>query len=167
MECSKIDADALLAKLKANIEEGREINELELIYLPLFGSKEFSPTELFKESTAIIKDLNIEDERRMKLFALSVVLAGKVVDKAQLELFWEEVKLMNNVILEYAEERGIKLGEERGMKLGEERGIKLGEERGIKLGEEETARRMLAKGYDLEEIAEVTGVSLERLREMA
>ena len=77
---------------------------------------------------------------------------------------------MGNVILEYAEKRGMKIGEERGMKIGE----KIGEERGMKIGEKlgderrakETARILIAKGYDLGEIAEATGVSLERLREM-
>jgi len=73
-----------------------------------------------------------------------------VVDEEQLELFWEEVRNMGNVILEYAEKRG----EERGEKRGEERRA------------EENARRMIAKGYELGEIAEVTGVSPERLREM-
>ena len=38
VDCSKIDADALLEKLKNNIRDGKEINELELIYLPLFAS---------------------------------------------------------------------------------------------------------------------------------
>ena len=156
----------MLAKLKTNLAEGREVNELELVYLPLFGSKKYSPTELFRESTVLIKDLKVEDERKYKLFALSVVLAGKVVDEEQLELFWEEVKNMGNVILEYAEKRGMKIGEERGIELGKEIGKELGKELGKEHMAEEIARILITKGYDLGEINEVTGVSLERLREM-
>jgi hypothetical protein len=40
------------------------------------------------ESTAIIKHLHIDEERRMKLFALSVLLVGRVVDKTQLDLYF-------------------------------------------------------------------------------
>ena len=154
VDCSQIDGDKLLAKLKKTVAEGGEINELELIYLPLFSSKEHTSTGLFKEATALIKDLRMTEERKLKLSALSLLLAGKVVDKAQLDLFWEEVKLMKNAILEYAEERGMK------------HGIKLGEERGMKLNSEETARRMFAKGYDPQEISELTDITPERIREI-
>ena len=150
VQCSNINADAMLEKLKKDLAEGREVNELEIIYLPLFASKKLSPTQLFTESSKLIKRLNVNDEERMKLYALSIVLAGKVVEKDQLDKLWEEIKLMRNAILEYAEERGIKLGEERGKELNAK----------------ETARRLLAKGYDLEEIAEVTDISVEQLLEM-
>ncbi|MDR2855354.1 MAG: hypothetical protein LBV40_04275 [Methanomicrobiales archaeon] len=167
VECSKIDGDALLAKLKKEITENREINELELIYLPLFSSKKFNPTELFMESTAIIKHLHIDDERRMKLFALSILLAGKVVDKTQLDLLWEEVKLMNNVLLEYAEERGIKRGREEGMAKGRVEGRvegrAEGRAEGITEGRAEIARKLLKQDRLIEEIIEITDLTREEI----
>ena len=47
VQCSKIDADTILGRLKEDIKEGRPVNELEAIYLPLFHSKKLSPTALF------------------------------------------------------------------------------------------------------------------------
>jgi len=57
IQCSQIDADAMLAKLKADIAAGTSINELEAIYLPLFHSKNLTPTGLFAESVDIIKSM--------------------------------------------------------------------------------------------------------------
>jgi len=50
---------------------------------------------------------------------------------------------------------------------GEERGLKIGEERGKKIGEEKnqmtTAAKMKAKGYPIEEIIDITGLSKETI----
>ncbi len=94
--------------------------------------------------------MRMEDNRKTKILALLIVLAGKVVDKAQLNEFWEEVRRMGNQILEFAEE----YGEKRGLKIGEER-------KG-----EEAAQKMVEKGYDILDILEVTGISPERLRKI-
>ena len=72
VQCSKIDADAMLKKLKKSVAGHEPINELELIYLPLFYSEKYSPTELFKESTTLIKEMQIEDNKKMKILALLV-----------------------------------------------------------------------------------------------
>jgi hypothetical protein len=74
--------------------------------------------------------------------ALLVTLGGKIVERDQLEIIEEEVKKMGNVIIEYFEEIGAK-----------------------RKGEED-ARRMVAKGYDVLDIIEITGISAERLREI-
>ena len=142
VQCSKIDADIILAKLKKAVAGGEPINELELIYLPLFHSNKYTPTELFKESVVLIKNMRIEDNLKYKIYALSIVLAGKVVDKAQIQIVFEEVKRMRNVIIEYAEE----LAEKRKM--------------------EEIVQNMLANDCDPLDIIKYTGISVERLREM-
>ena len=61
---------------------------------------------------------------------------------------------MGNVILEYAEG------------IGEKRGIKIGEKRGEMRSMEKSAIKMAAKGYQPDEIIDITGVSLERLKEL-
>ena len=146
VQCSKIDADAMLVKLKKDVAANKPINELEVVYLPLFRSVKLSSTELFKESVSIIKSLQIDDNRKRKIYALSIVLAGKIVDKATLAVVEEEVKKMGNVIIEYFEE--------------------LGEKRGAERREEEIAKSMLDKGMDLLDIIEVTGLSVERIRKL-
>jgi hypothetical protein len=175
VRCSQLDADAILAKLKTAITNGEPFNELELIYLPLFNSINYTPTELFHESAKLITALQADDKLRQKIAALLITLAGKVVDESVLDKYLEEVKLMGNPVIDYfvkiGKEEGIKLGEER----GEERGLRLGEERGEErgrnLGEErkeaETAMKMLIKGYGVQEILDITGISRERLNQIA
>ena len=57
VQCSNFDADAILDRLEKDIAAGVPVNELELVYLPLFQSTKFSPTEIFKESTRLIGEL--------------------------------------------------------------------------------------------------------------
>jgi hypothetical protein len=143
VQCSKIDADAILKRLKADVDAGKPINELEVVYLPLFGSIQFTPTELFLKSAELIKAMQTDDGHKKKMFALLITLSGKIVEQAELDKIAEEVKKMGNVIIEYFEERA------------------------IAKNSEETAKKMLAKGYDLLDIIELTGISAERLREIA
>jgi predicted transposase/invertase (TIGR01784 family) len=49
---------------------------------------------------------------------------------------------------------------------GKEEGIAIGEERGEKIGKMETARRMLKKGVDLEDISEFTALSIEEIKSL-
>ena len=56
---------------------------------------------------------------------------------------------------------------EKAAAAGEERGFTAGEERGFTAGAEQTARNMLAEGFPAEQIARLTGLSPERVRELA
>ena len=150
VQCSEIDADSILNRLKKDIADGKVINELELVYLPLFHSTKFSPTELFKESTRLIKELQIDDDLKRKIYALSIVLANKVVEQEKLDEALKEVIMMGNIIIETAE----KMGEKRGEKMGAER------------REEEIVKNMLSKGMDALDIIEVTGLSVDRIRKI-
>ena len=146
VQCSTIDADAMLAKLKKDIPDGKPINELELVYLPLFNSTKFSPTELFLESTELIKNLQANDDSKRKLYALSSVLVGKIVDESVIKKILKEVDMEGNVIFKALEE--------------------IGEERGAERRQEEIAVKMLLKGSKLSDIIEFTGVDLDRLEEL-
>jgi hypothetical protein len=150
VQCSKFDADAMLEKLQKDIASGKPINELELVYLPLFRSIKLSPTEIFKESTKLIGDLQVEDDRRRKIYALSIVLASKIVDKAALKKVEEEVANMGNVIIEVFEERGAR------------RGLK----RGAELRELEIARNMLQEGVKISDVSKFTGLDVDKLIEI-
>ena len=96
----------MLSDLQKDIAAGKPINELKLVYLPLFRSVKFNPNELFKESAKLTKELQVDDEQKRKIYALSVVLASKVVDKSTIKAVLEEVKKMGNVILEVSESMG-------------------------------------------------------------
>jgi hypothetical protein len=166
VQCSQYNADEILVKLKKAVASGEPLNELELIYLPLFKSIYYTPTELFVESAKLIAKIQAVDTLKQKIGALLIALSNKIVDEAILEKYLEEVKQMGNVILDLFE----RVGEERGLKLGEERGLKLGvaiaEERRLR-EEAEMVLKMLNKGYSTPEILEITGISQERLNQIA
>jgi predicted transposase/invertase (TIGR01784 family) len=69
--------------------------------------------------------------------------------------------------IEFAEERGMRHGLQRGRQEGEvvglQRGRQEGEVVGLQRGKEETARKMLAKGYDVAEVADLTGLTGEEV----
>lgn len=144
VQCSEVDADEILVRLKKGIAEGKPINELELIYLPLFSSKQYTATELFKETTALINEMKVEDNLKRKIAALSIVLASKVVEKTVLEKYIEELRRMGNVIIEVFEEYGKKMGREE--------------------NREETAKKMLADKLDPLDIMKYTGIDSDQLR---
>jgi len=136
------EVDLSLDDLRNDITAGKPINELKLIYLPLFRSVKLSPTELFWESTRLVKAMQAGDNNKRKIYALMIVLVGKVIDRAVISKVLEEIKMEGNVIIEYLHEEG------------------------AERNKEETARRMIAKGYDSIEVIEITGLSLECVSEI-
>ena len=142
VQCSDIDADAMLTRLETAISVGKAINELEAIYLPFFHSTKFTPTELFRASADVIKGMKAEYGHKQKTLALLITLAGKLVERTQLEALAKEVAAMGNIFIEYFEERGAEREKEK------------------------TARKMLSKGMDILDIIEVTGLTTEQVREV-
>ena len=69
-----------------------------------------------------------------------------------------------------AHEKGFKEGREEGMKEGREEGMKEGREEGMKEGREEerlkNASKMKAKGFTIEDIAEITGLAKEKIEKL-
>ena len=59
--------------------------------------------------------------------------------------------------------KGIKIGESRGIKLGEKRGIKMGEKKNKK-DKMEIAKKLLARNFSIEEISEITGLTMKELK---
>jgi hypothetical protein len=130
------DADELLEKIKEKIRRGEEINELELVFLPVCGSKERSVEQLLEEG---IK-LAMETPSKEKVAALMLMLTNRLVEAEELKRIWEEFKAMTRLkVLEVAEEIGMEKGMER------------------------VARIALKKEMPLESIQELTGLSRERI----
>ena len=149
-DCTEINADEVLEKLKRQIENGEPVNELEIIYLPLFKSERYKPTELLKEAAAIVKMSKMEDEMKAKVISLSLVASNKIVDKDVLKSIWEEFRIMMKLkVLEVAEEIGV------------EKGIELGVEK----GKYEVAESMMADGDSIEKISRNTKIPINDLAE--
>ena|SRR5690625_860176 len=90
---------------------------------------------------------------------------------------WEEMSLTQEQKLAYEarlkkvldEESAVREAElrvEEGTKKGIAIGRKEGMEKGIEIGKEEVARRLLAEGMDIEEVAQVTGLEEDRIKEI-
>ena len=90
----------------------------------------------------------------------------------------EELRKMSGVFEAFAEEmrnEGILIGKEQGISIGKEQGISIGKEQGkeqgISIGAERAgqafARRLLADGFPIEDIARYTSLSPEAVRALA
>ena len=62
---------------------------------------------------------------------------------------------------------GIAIGRDEGILIGRDEGIILGEQRGREQQARQTALSMLAEGFSAEQIARLTGLSVERVRQLA
>ena len=124
------DGDALLSQMQNALEKGEQVNELELIFLPLMKS-ELTKTELLRKTIELEKQLPIKDIRN-KVRELTLILADKIVDKKLLDELWEELRMLK--VVKYAEEKGMERGKET------------------------VAKNLLSKGMDDEFVIETTGL---------
>ncbi|MCR5762193.1 MAG: hypothetical protein K6G00_02280 [Treponema sp.] len=58
-------------------------------------------------------------------------------------------------------------GKKEGIRIGEKRGIAIGRSEGQELAKIENARKMLVRNYPLTEIADITGLPIEKIEELA
>ena len=82
-------------------------------------------------------------------------------DKVKYDFDMTTERDIHNQIL-YARKEGVKEGMEKGMEEGMEKGIEKGKEETAK----EIALKMLAKGYPVEEIADVLNLTAEQIKAM-
>ena len=81
-------------------------------------------------------------------------------------LEYEDVKRA----VEYARETAAKVFFEKGMEKGREEGMQQGMEKGREEGMKallQTVQNLLAKGMSVTEVSEVTGLGVDRIREIA
>ena len=74
---------------------------------------------------------------------------------------WDEVSRMNG-----AKAEGRQQGIQEGIQQGIQEGMQQGTQQGIQQGQINIARRMLAKGLDIEDIAELAGLSVEEIEKL-
>ncbi|KPC97342.1 flagellar assembly protein H [Geobacillus sp. BCO2] len=81
----------------------------------------------------------------------------------------KEAKRVMELIVSYEQrglEKGIQQGIEQGLKQGMKQGMKQGRQQGIEEGKLDVVKRMLAKGYDVDTIHELTGLPMEKIERM-
>lgn len=95
----------------------------------------------------------------------------KAVQKAKGNREWRREYMMlwmrDQENMERGIEKGIEKGIKKGIKKGKRAGLRAGREAGLKEGMKEAALRMLSAGrYALEEIADISGLSLEEVKKL-
>ena len=158
-------------EIKGEIELRIVLTALRYIFHPEIMSRLKNIFQLFRE----LPD-KTEFDRYLKL--LLIYLGSNIkdvkpeqirdaVDKA-LEEGGVTMKTVFQQVREEGIEIGVKEGKEIGVKEGIEIGVKKGEEIGVKKGEEKKSLRValncLIKGMDIETIAEITDLPVERIK---
>ena len=68
--------------------------------------------------------------------------------------------------LKEGKEEGLKEGKEEGLKEGKEKGLKEGIEKGLKESKIETAKNCLTRGFDIETISAITGLTSQEIEKL-
>jgi len=143
------DADIVLTEIDRKIKAGEhdKINELEIIYLPLYGSLSGKTTPELLDTAIKLTPQVIKDDKskQQKLYDLLILLTGSFVSDDELNKIMEA----NMRILE--DSPAVRVLENRGMN-----------QKAIKI-----AQNMLRAGEDYAKIAQFTELSIERIEELA
>jgi len=86
---SERDGDAVLKKIKRQIDRGEEVNELEMIYLSLYN-KSRTTAELLKEAVPLVPKIKKESHDQQKMIILMLLAANKFLTKNELTKILEE-----------------------------------------------------------------------------
>ena len=79
-----------------------------------------------------------------------------------MSLFTQEE--ITDMFIKEAKNEGISLGRSEGVSIGRSEGISMGRTEGLREGRIITAQKMLDKGMSLEEIQEMTDLSIEDIK---
>jgi predicted transposase/invertase (TIGR01784 family) len=82
------------------------------------------------------------------------------------QLHQMKVDAQRKVVRKIDEDKAREKGREEGIKIGESIGEKRGEKRGKKEGKIETAKNMLKKGFEIDVIAELTGLKRKEIEKL-
>jgi flagellar biosynthesis/type III secretory pathway protein FliH len=107
------------------------------------------------------------DEKAVTRIALRKAMQD-CKDKSLLVDFWDNLspEEVNMLGFEWDVNIAMEVEREEGIEEGIEKGIKKGIEEGIEKGREEVARNMLEKGFSCEQTAELSGLGIDRVREL-
>lgn len=145
VDFSEKDGDRKLEELKQVIKEGKDINELELIFLPLMRSK-LNKIDLVKEVVNLEIQISEDEAFKQKLVAITLVMSDKLINREELNSIWEEIRMFK--FIEYAEGKGIEKGVDKGVEKAT------------------TVAAMLLKGESEDAIIKETGLNSEQINKI-
>ena len=154
-------AKDIFKKLENKLKNNQEITDEDIASLQLIVYTDFeeSKLEILNKARKLFEDisdrLQLNINEKTAIIYLFDVLSANMLDSSQYDEYVEENKMLLNPVERYMKEKGIEEGMEKGM----EKGIEEGMEKGIEEGKLEAARRMLDKGFSLDVVVDVTGLS--------
>ena len=147
IDLSARDADIVLAEIDRKIKAGEQdkINLLEVIYLPLYGSKSGKTTSVLLDTAIKLTPKVVDDKRKQsKLQDLLILLTSTFISDEELNKIWEA----NMRILE------------------DSPAVRVFGNWGRNQEKIEIAVNMLRRGRNIQEVAEDTGLDLSRVAEL-
>jgi hypothetical protein len=147
IDLSERDADAVLVEINRKIQAGEQdkINPLELIYLPLYGSKSGKTTPVLLDTAIKLAPEVVKDkQKKNKLHDLLVLLTSTFISDEELNKILED----NMRILE------------------DSPAVRVLESRGMNKKMLEIATNMLRDGDDAPKVSRITGLDLSRVAEL-
>ncbi len=150
-------------------------NKIRFIYLvmPLFKKKEEECTTFLDCWIYNLKHMETLEqmpfEAQHKIFKrLAEIADSKTLTKEEQEKYDNSMMVMwdNYAVYKHAEEKGIEKGIEKGRKEGKEEGRIEGKKEGKEEGRKEFALKLLAHNFPLDEIANLTDLSIEEIKKL-
>jgi hypothetical protein len=164
------DADKVLAEIdrKLNAGEHDTINELELVYLPLYGSTSGKGVaDLLDIAIKLTsKVANNDKNKQQKLQDLLVLLTATFISIEELNKILEVNMrvLEDNPAVKFFQEWGMRKGMKEGMEKGMVEGIEKGMIEGVEKGIEKTILSMINEGFEFSLISKITGFDTDRIK---
>ena len=115
---------------------------------------------IIKEAYEAVNRFNWTEE---ELASYDTALKREMDYKSQMQTAIEKGKIEG---IEIGREEGIEIGREEGIEIGIEKGIEIGEARGEAKEKLKIAANLLAQEMNIENIANITGLSLEEVKEV-
>jgi hypothetical protein len=111
-----------MKELREKIEQGEEINYLELIFLPLMNSDQ-DMVKRVKETIELEDKLDADQKFKNNLAALTIVLCDKFLSSENMIELWRDRKMVK--FFKYVEDQGKKKGKEEGRIEGKQEEARL------------------------------------------
>ncbi|KQC46313.1 MULTISPECIES: Rpn family recombination-promoting nuclease/putative transposase [Geobacillus] len=145
----------------------RHDNPVAAALLSKMGYNEEEKVEVKKEFLRMLVRLELDEAKQRLLFGFfETYLRLSEEEEAKLrnevsQMETKEAKQVMELIVSY-EQRGM----EKGIQQGVKQGMKQGRQKGIEEGKIDIAKKMLAKGYDVDTIHELTGLPAEKIEQL-
>ena len=141
---SKRSGKTTLKKIKDNLDKGESINELEVVYLPLYNNPGMTYEDVFKAIIELLPKITPDKQEQELLLTLSALLVNKFVAEEEYKSILEAIKMAYEDITMF----------------------KILEENGALKKAREMAKKLFEYGISIEIIKDTSGLSDSELLEI-